>query len=125
MFQQRTNPQIVLKLISIKAEQLQKTGYGKRMPYVGQGLLEFTIQALKNWMEEPISVSEACQKAIADDRKLHKQLKQPFRLPPNYCQILEEILSMVAWLCRPASGFVREEDRQEMLKLIAALQAKV
>jgi hypothetical protein len=39
--------------------------------------------------------------------------------------MLEEILAMVAWLCRPVGGFVREEDRQELLKLIAALEEKV
>jgi hypothetical protein len=125
MFQQRTIPQIVLELINIKAEQLRSTGYAKQMPYVGQELLEFTIHAIKNWMEEPISVSQACKKAIADDRQLCKQLNKPFRLPRNYRQILEEIVAMVAWLCRPVSGVVREEDRQEMLKLIAALEAKV
>ena len=76
-------------------------------------------------MQEPVSVAEACKKAIADDRKLCKTLNQPFRLPKNYRKILEEILAMVAWLCRPVGGFVREEDRQEMAKLIAALEAKV
>jgi hypothetical protein len=125
MFQQRTIPEIVLELISIKAEQLRRTGYAKQMPYIGQELLEFTIHAIRNWMEEPVSVAQACKKAIADDRQLHKQLKQPFRLPKNYRQVLEEILGMVAWLCRPTSGVVREEDRQELLKLIAALEAKV
>ncbi len=125
MFQQRTIPENVLEMVSIKAEQLRSTGYGKQMPYVSQELLEFTIQAIKNWMEEPVNVSQACKKAIADDRKLHKQLNKPFRLPKNYRKILEEILAMVAWLCRPVGGFVREEDRQELLKLIAALEAKV
>ena len=125
MFCQRTIPEIVLELVSIKAEQLRSTGYAKQMPYVGQELLEFTIQAIKNWMEEPVSVAQACKKAIADDRKLHKTLNKLFQLPRNYRQILEEILAMVAWLCRPVSGFVREENRQELLKLIAVLEAKV
>ena len=125
MFCQRTIPEIVLELVSIKAEQLRSTGYAKQMPYVSQELLEITIQAIKNRMEEPVSVAEACKKAIADDRKLHKQLNKPFRLPKNYRKILEEILAMVAWLCRPVDGFVRDEDRQEMAKLIAALEAKV
>ena len=125
MFCQRTIPEIVLEMASIKAEQLRSTGYAKQMPYVGQELLEFTIQAIKNWMEEPVSVAQACKKAIADDRKLNKQLNKPFRLPKHYQKMLEEIVAMVAWLCRPVGGFVREEDRQEMLKLITALEAKV
>ena len=125
MFQQRTIPEIVLELVSIKAEQVRSTGYGKQMPYVSQELLEFTIQAIRNWMAEPVSVAQACEKAIADDRKLHKQLNKPFRLPKNYRKILEEILAMVAWLCHPVGRFVREEDRREMAKLIAALEAKV
>ena len=125
MFCQRTIPEIVLEMVSLKADRLRSTGYAKQMPYVGQELLEFTIQAIKNWMEEPVSVAQACKKAIADDRKLNKQLNKPFRLPKHYQKMLEEIVAMVAWLCRPVGGFVREEDRQEMLKLIAALEAKV
>jgi hypothetical protein len=125
MFCQRTIPEIVLEMVSIKAEQLRSTGYGKQMPYIGQELLEFTIQAIKNWMEEHVNISQACKKAIADDRKLHEKLNKPFRLPKNYRKILEEIVAMVAWLCRPVGGFVREEDRQELLNLVAALEAKV
>ena len=125
MFRQRTIPEIVLELVSIKTEQLRSSGYAKQMPYVGQELLEFTIQAIKNWMEEPVNVSQASKKAIADDCKLHKKLNKPFRLPKHYQKMLEEILAMVAWLCRPVGGFVREEDRQELLKLIAALEEKV
>ena len=125
MFCQRTIPEIVLEMVSLKADRLRSTGYAKQMPYVGQELLEFTIQAIKNWMEEPVSVAQACKKAIADDRKLNKQLNKPFRLPKHYQKMLEEIVAMVAWLCRPVGGFVREEDRQEMLKLITALEAKV
>ena len=38
MFCERTIPEIVLELVSIKAEQLRSTGYGKQMPYVSQEL---------------------------------------------------------------------------------------
>jgi hypothetical protein len=52
-------------------------------------------------------------------------LNEQFQLPRNYQQILEEIVAMVAWLCRPVGGFVREKDRQEISKLITALEQKV
>jgi hypothetical protein len=125
MFRQRTVPEIVLEMVSLKAEQLKKTRYAETMPYIGQELLEFTIQAIKNWIEAPTTVAQACSKAIADDRKFHEKMNEQFRLPRNYRKLLEEIVAMVAWLCRPVGGFVREEDRKEMLQLIAALEQKV
>jgi hypothetical protein len=125
MFCQRTVPEIILELVSLKAEHLKNTSYAEVMPYIGQELLEFTIHAIKNWIEGSTSVAQACKKAIADDRKCHEKMNEPFRLPRNYHKLLEEIVAMVAWLCRPVGGFAREDDRKEILQLIAALEHKV
>jgi hypothetical protein len=125
MFRQRSIPEIILQIVSLKTEQLRKTGYAKVMPYVGQGLLKDTIQALKNWMDTPMSIADVCKKTIADDRTFHKKLNKPFQLPTGYQEMLEEIVSMIAWLCRPVGGFAREKDRREIQQLIAALEQKV
>jgi hypothetical protein len=71
MFCQKTIAEIVLELVALKAEQLRKTRYAEVMPYIGQELLEFTIQSIKNLMDEPVSIAQACAKAIADDRKFY------------------------------------------------------
>jgi hypothetical protein len=125
MFRQRTAAEIVLQMISIKADHLKDTRYAKTMPHITQELLEFSIQAIRNWIVAPTSVAQACKKTIADDRMFHEKLNKPFKLPKDYQQLLEEIVAMVAFLCHPVGGFVREEDRQELSKLIASLEQKV